>query len=186
MGARLRGRRHDRLIVDILETARLRLRELTTTDLDFVATMMADGEVTRYYGRRFSRSDAEIWLNHQLERYRVDGHGLWLVLDRLAGTPIGQVGLMLQDVEGEELPEVGWLLHRPFWGGGYATEAAAATRDAAFARWGYEAVISLIRPENSRSQRVALRIGMQPGRVVQFEGFEQIVFRVAGAAGHPA
>jgi [ribosomal protein S5]-alanine N-acetyltransferase len=172
--------------VDILETARLRLRELTTTDLDFVAAMMADVEVTRYYGRRFSRPDAEIWLNHQLERYRVDGHGLWLVLDRQAGTPIGQVGLMLQDVEGEELPEVGWLLHRPFWGGGYATEAAAATRDAAFARWRYEAVISLIRPENTRSQRVAQRIGMQPGRVVQFQGFEHIVFQVAGSAGHTA
>jgi [ribosomal protein S5]-alanine N-acetyltransferase len=165
--------------VDILETPRLRLRELTTTDLDFVAAMMADVEVTRYYGRRFNRPDAEIWLNHQLERYRVDGHGLWLVLDRQAGTPIGQVGLMLQDVEGEELPEVGWLLHRPFWGGGYATEAASATRDAAFTRWHYAAVISLIRPENFRSLKVAQRIGMRPGRVVEFQGFEHIVFHVA-------
>ena len=167
-----------------LQTARLRLRELTTTDLDFVAAMMADVEVTRYYDRRFSRADAKIWLNQQLERYSVDGHGLWLVLDRESGTPIGQVGLMLQDVEGEELPEVGWLLHRPFWGGGYATEAAAATRDAAFTRWRYRKVISLIRPENTRSQRVAQRIGMVPGRVVQFEGFDQVVFQVAASTGH--
>ena len=81
--------------MDILETARLRLRELTPTDLDFIAAMMADVEVTRFYGRRFSRADATVWLNQQLERYRVDGHGLWLVLDREAGTPLGQVGLML-------------------------------------------------------------------------------------------
>ena len=168
--------------MDILETTRLRLRELTTTDLDFVAAMMADAEVARAYGRRFSRPDAAVWLDHQLERYRVDGHGLWLVLDRQAGTPMGQVGLMLQDVDGEEMPEVGWLLHRPFWGGGDATEAAAATRDAAFARWGYEAVISLIRPENTRSQRVAQRIGMRPGRVAQFEEFEQVVWQVRGSA----
>ena len=163
----------------ILETARLRLRELTSTDLDFVATMMGDGEVTQWYGRRFSRADAEVWLDQQLERYRVDGHGLWLVLDRQEGTPIGQVGLMLQEVEGVELPEIGWLLHRPFWGRGYATEAAAATRDAAFTRWRYGAVISLIRPVNTPSQRVAQRIGMQPGRLVDFEGFQQIVFQVA-------
>ena len=172
--------------MDILETARLRLRELTTTDLDFVATMMADVEVTRYYGRPFSRADAEVWLNDQLERYRVEGHGLWLVLDREAGTPIGQVGLMLQDVEGTEVPEVGWLLHRPFWGSGYATEAAAATRDAAFDRWHYRAVISLIRPENTRSQRVAQRIGMDPGRVVQFQGFGHIMFQVRASSGHVA
>ena len=76
----------------ILETERLLLRELASTDLDFVAAMMGNGEVTRYYGRRFNRADAETWLNQQLERYRIDGHGLWLVLDRQAGTPIGQVG----------------------------------------------------------------------------------------------
>ena len=93
---------------------------------------------------------------------------------------------MLQEVEGDELPEVAWLLHRPFWGSGYATEAASATRDAAFTRWRYGAVISLIRPENVPSQKVAQRIGMRPGRVVQFEGFEQIVFQVAAPTGPAA
>ena len=170
----------------ILETKRLLLRELASTDLDFVAAMMGNGEVTRYYGRRFDRADAEVWLNQQLERYRLDGHGLWLVLDRQVGTPIGQVGLMLQEVEGLELPEIGWLLHRPFWGRGYATEAAAAVRDAAFTRWRYGAVISLIRPENTPSQRVAQRLDMQPRRRAHFEGFEHLVFEVAAPSGHAA
>jgi [ribosomal protein S5]-alanine N-acetyltransferase len=168
--------------MDILETVRLRLRELSSTDLDFVATMMGDEEVTRYYGRRFSRSDAELWIEQQRERYREDGHGLWLVLALDGGMPIGQVGLMLQEVEGTAMPEVAWLLHRPFWGHGYATEAAAATRDAAFTLWQYEAVVSLIRPENVPSQKVARRIGMHPGRLVQFEGFEHIVFQVGASA----
>ena len=163
----------------ILETSRLRLRDLAPNDLDFLATMMADPEVMQYYERRFNRADAQIWLDRQLERYRQDGHGLWLVLDRHTGTPMGQVGLMLQEIEGVRAPEIGWLLHRPFWGHGYATEAGAATRDAAFTRWGYAGVISLIRPENTPSQRVALRIGMRPGRRVQFHGFEHIVFAAA-------
>jgi RimJ/RimL family protein N-acetyltransferase len=93
---------------------------------------------------------------------------------------------MLQEVEGEELPEVAWLLHRSCWGHGYATEAAAATRDAAFTRWQYEAMISLIRPENVASQKVAQRIGMQPGRLVEFQGFQHIVFQVGASAGHAA
>jgi RimJ/RimL family protein N-acetyltransferase len=160
----------------VLETDRLRLREMTRDDLDFVATMMGDPEVSRYYERRFARADAEQWLERQLTRYARDGHGLWLAIDCASGEPVGQVGLMLQEVEGVTHPEIGWLLHRPCWGRGYATEAALAIREAAFDRWQYDHVISLIRPVNVPSQRVALRIGMAPGLHAQFHGFDVIVF----------
>ena len=160
----------------ILETARLLLREMAPDDLDFVATMMGDADVSRYYERVFSRQDSETWLQRQFERYRRDGHGLWLVLEREGGAPVGQVGLAIQEVEGVREPEVGWLLHRAFWGRGYATESGAAARDAAFERWRYPHVISLIRPVNLLSRRVAERIGMSPGRLVQFHGMEHIVY----------
>jgi RimJ/RimL family protein N-acetyltransferase len=77
---------------------------------------------------------------------------------------------------------VGWLLHRSHWGHGYATEAGAACRDAAFGRWHYPELISLIRPANERSQRVALRLGLTPGESVQFHGFEHIVFRTVNGS----
>ena len=160
----------------ILRTSRLALRELVVDDLDFVATMLAHPDVNRYYERRFTRPEAEAWLQGQLLRYAHDGHGLWLVSERASGRPVGQVGLLLQDVEGSRCPEVGWLLHRPYWGLGYATEAAAGTRDLARGRWGYTRLISLIRPVNLPSQRVAERIGMHPGPRVEFRGFEHIVY----------
>jgi RimJ/RimL family protein N-acetyltransferase len=138
--------------------------------------MLADPEVTRYYPHTFTRAESEAWVNRQLDRYRQDGHGLWLVLERQTGRPVGQVGLLMQEVDGGRHPEIGWLLHRPFWGRGYATEAAVATRDAAFARWGYRQVISLIRPVNEPSRRVAERVGMTPGRHVQFHGNEHIMY----------
>lgn len=163
----------------ILETARLALSELSQDDLDFVAEMLGHPEVSRYYERRFSREDASAWIDRQLERYRRDGHGLWLVRERATAAPVGQVGLALQDVEGVRRPEIGWLLHRPYWGHGYATEAGSAARDAAFRRWGYDEVISLIRPENEPSQRVARRVGLAPGRRVEFHGFTHIVFGLA-------
>ncbi len=57
-------------------------------------------------------------------------HGLWLVLERDSGQPVGQVGLTLQQVDGVAEPEVGYLIKRACWRRGFASEAAAATRDA--------------------------------------------------------
>lgn len=162
----------------ILGTARLILREMTPEDIDFIAEMMAHPEVNFFYERRFTRDDSEIWLERQIERYRRDGTGLWLVVDRSTGDPIGQVGLAMQDVERARLPEIGWLLHRPYWGQGYATEAGAAVRDAALNEWGHTRLISLIRPVNLPSQRVARRLGMTDRRRVQFHGFEHCVFEI--------
>jgi RimJ/RimL family protein N-acetyltransferase len=160
----------------IVETARLRVREMVAEDLDFVAAMLADPDVSRYYERRFTREDAQVWLDRQLARYARDGHGLWLLEARESGEPLGQAGLALQVVEGERHPEIGWLLHRPHWGHGYATEAGAAARDLAFTRWRYPCVISLIRPANMRSRAVAQRLGMQAGRDVHFHGFTHLVY----------
>jgi RimJ/RimL family protein N-acetyltransferase len=167
----------------VLETARLVLCELRPGDLDFVASMLAHPEVSRYYERTFHRADAEVWLTRQLERYQRDGHGLWLVRERETGTPVGQVGLALQEVESVRRPEVGWLLAREFWGRGYATEAGAATREAAFTRWRYAEVISLIRPVNQPSRRVAERLGMAPTKEVEFHGYRHIVYQSLPEAG---
>jgi RimJ/RimL family protein N-acetyltransferase len=163
----------------VLETPRLRLREMQPDDLDFVAAMLADPEVMRYYPQLYSRADAQAWLDRQRRRYAEDGHGLWLVLDKSTGEPVGQVGLAMQEVEGTRRPEVGWLLHRPFWGKGYATESGMAVRDAAFQRWRYPALISLIRPVNEPSRRVAERVGFTPGPRVQFHGFEHVMYEAA-------
>jgi len=173
-----------------IETPRLRLREMGAGDIDFVAAMLADPDVTKFYEHRYSRTECEMWIARQVERYRRDGHGLWLAVERTAAVPVGQIGLVMQDIDGVAHAEVGWLLHRPYWGVGYATEAAAAVRDAAFRHWQYDHVVSLIRHDNLRSRRVAERLGFTPGRVVPFRERDHIVYegwpRDAGAAGQPA
>ena len=73
----------------VLDTPRLLLREMTAADLDFVATMLAHPEVNHFYERRFTRAESKDWLSRQLERYRRDGHGLWLVIDRPDGRTAG-------------------------------------------------------------------------------------------------
>ena len=162
----------------ILETARLRLRELRAADLDFVAEMLAHPEVMRHYPKCYDREEAMEWLLRQRGRYVRDGHALWLVEDRTDGTPIGQIGLVMQTVEGALVPEVGYLVHRPYWRRDYAAEAARGVRDHAFAAFGYPRVVSLIRPENTPSQAVARTLGMQPTGQTIHGGYASDVWSV--------
>jgi ribosomal-protein-alanine N-acetyltransferase len=163
----------------ILETPRLVLREMTAGDLDFVATMLAHPEVMRYYPKCYSRAEAEDWLRRQFNRYGAHGYGLWLVREKATDEPVGQVGLIPpQPIVGADETEIGYLIHRPFWRKGFATEAARACRDYAFNVLDRPRVISLIRPENLPSQGVARKIGLTPEHDlwVRQAGFVHMVF----------
>jgi RimJ/RimL family protein N-acetyltransferase len=162
----------------ILETDRLQLRELTPSDLPFVAEMVGDAETMRYYPHPFMPLEARRWLQRQLDRYARDGHGLWLVIDKESGNRIGQVGLAIQDVDHVKEPEIGWLIHRKYWRRGFATEAGCGVRDHAFHSLGLERVISLIRPVNEPSRGVAKNVGMTVDRETEFHGYPHLVFAV--------
>lgn len=165
--------------VTVLETERLRLRQFEESDLDFLAQMLGDADVMRHYPRRLDREAAHQWLVRQRQRYRDDGLGLWLVERREDATPVGQVGILLQDVETPRVPEIGYMLHKDFWRLGYASEAAIACRNHAFGSLGFSRVISLIRPANKPSQAVAAKLGMTPQRRVTWRDIEHIVYSVA-------
>ena len=90
---------------------------------------------------------------------------------------VGQAGLMILDTRGwtpstwtsagrHAQPELGWALIRGHWGFGYATEAAAAIRDWAYESRSIDLLVSLISPNNPRSQRVAERLGAAPAETV--------------------
>jgi len=154
----------------IAVTPRLVLREMTHGDLDFIAGMLAHPEVMRFYPRCYTRDEAALWVERLIQRYARDGHGLWLVEAKDGGQPIGQVGLMVQTVEGVVEAEVGYMIHALHWNQGYATEAAL----------GKTRLISLIRPVNLPSQKVARKLGMKrEPRVVQHGGFDHWVFSMA-------
>lgn len=145
----------------ILETTRLRIRELTEEDFLPLCMILQDEEVMYAYEHAFDDDEAKQWLERQLKRYQTDGFGLWAVILKETGELIGQCGLTIQDCEGRQVVEVGYLFRKDFWKMGYASEAATACRDYAFGVLDVEEVFSIIRDTNEASVKVALRNGME-------------------------
>ena len=169
----------------VLETERLRLREMLLADLSFVASMLGHSEVMRYWPRCYTRDEAEAWVRRQRERYRRDGYGYWLVLERISGVPVGQAGLLLCDVEGRSQVALGYIIHQPFWGRGYGAESAAACLAYGFREAGQQRIVALVRPENVRSRRVAEAIGMASEGSAMYEGFRHLVYAASQSRAQP-
>ena len=144
----------------ILETRRLSLREMTWADGPALCGILQDPQVMYAYEHAFSDEEVRQWLNRQLERYARYGFGLWAVVEKETGALIGQCGLTMQDWNGREVLEIGYLLRRDRWHCGFAIEAASACRQYAFEALHAREVFSIIRENNLPSQRVALRNGM--------------------------
>lgn len=162
----------------VIETERLLLRRLTLDDADAIFAVIGDPIAMQYYLRRYTRDDAVEWIERNLRRYDENGYGMFAVVLKSSGEVIGDCGLAQQMVEGLPLLEIGYHLQRRHWGHGYATEAARACMKHAFCALGAEKVISLIRPENLPSRRVAERNGMQVERQVTFEELPHLMYAI--------
>ena len=144
------------------------LREMTPSDLSAICRVLQDKETMYAYEHAFSDEEAQAWLNNQLRRYREDGFGLWATVSKENGEIIGQCGITLQDLNGEWVPEVGYLFERAYWHKGYATEAAVACKEYAFQVLGLKKAYSIIRDNNFASQKVAERNSMHVcGKIVK-------------------
>jgi RimJ/RimL family protein N-acetyltransferase len=180
-------RQHDkhRRTTDLLtelETVRLRLRPFRAEDLEPYAAMCADPVVMRYVGERgiLSREDAWEEMATLAGHWHLRGFGMWAVEERETGAFVGRVGLHYP--EGWPDREVAWALARPFWGRGYAAEAARVALGEAFGRLGWPRVISLIDPANTRSVRLAERLGERSDGEAVVRGHRVVVYALVSSA----
>jgi ribosomal-protein-alanine N-acetyltransferase len=164
--------------LQILETPRLILREFSPDDVDALGSVLSDRETMRFYPAPLDRAGVEAWIARDLRRYTKDGHGLWAMVFKTSGELIGDCGLTVQPVDGIDEIEIGYHVRRDHWGQGLATEAARACRDYGFARLPVDHIISLIRPENLPSRRVAEKNGMTIWKEVIRKGIPHLVYKI--------
>ena len=162
-----------------VDTERLHLRMFREGDLDAYARMCADPDVMRYIGEGKPLTRGEAWRSMAgiLGHWQLRGYGLWAVEERATGALVGRIGHICP--EGWPGFELGWMLDRAAWGKGYATEGARRALEYAFNELGRPHVISLIRPGNVASIRVAERLGETLEGRLRLYGDEALVYGIA-------
>ena len=162
--------------IPTLLTPRLMLRAFRQGDLDAYAAIVADPDVTRHLGdgRPLARADAWRQMAIFNGHWTLHGFGVWAVEHRESGELIGRIGCF--HPEGWPAFEIGYVLSKQSWGGGYATEGADAALHFARTECHPDRIVSLIRPHNAGSIRVAERLGARLSGEVNFFGGRSLVY----------
>lgn len=156
----------------IIETPRLRLRPPEAQDVTPMMEIHQDPEVIRYIGSGVPGDIAVAWRNVALMigHWQMRGYGPWTITARVDGEILGRAGLW--NVEGGPGVELGWMLRRPSWGQGLATEAAQAALDWAWMHTEHDHIISVIHLSNAPSIRIAEKLGERLERTEIVDGAE--------------
>lgn len=143
-------------IAPVIQTDRLLLREPILDDWPGFAEVMTSDRA-RYMGGPFSVASAWGVFCHGVALWQLFGMGNLSIELRTTRQYLGQVEIN----QGPRFPEpeLGWQLTAEAEGQGYAFEAAIALRDWAFQERGVKTLVSYIGPDNTRSIRLAERLG---------------------------
>jgi RimJ/RimL family protein N-acetyltransferase len=154
-------------------------------DFESYARMCADPEVMRYLGgKTFNRHEAWRHMAFIIGHWQLRGYGIWAVEERATGNLVGRIGFL--NPEGWPGFELGWTLAREYWGHGYATEAATSALDYGFDSINRSHIISLIHPENSRSIKVAERLGEKLEGQTELLGHDVFIYGISREDWRPA
>jgi ribosomal-protein-alanine N-acetyltransferase len=159
---------------------RLRLEPIDVRHVNDLFALYRDPAVAEWYGRR-TRDDVEREVAWAADRWRVDGVHKWMAYERVTGECVGRGGLSRKQVDGRERLELGWALHRRFWGHGYATEIGRAGLTFAFDELGAEEVVSFTEVHNHRSRSVMERLGFQYSKNIAVDDQPFVLYLFAHA-----
>lgn len=151
----------------VLTTKRLILRCYRPGEDAALYPIMSDPVTMRFWPQPYDRAGVSGWVNRWIDSYTENGYGRWALFERETGERIGDAGLIRTVLMGQEVIDLGYIIHNPYWRQGYAVEAAAAIRDHAFEVLGIGRLVANMAHDHAGSARVAEKIGMT--KVAEFD-----------------
>lgn len=144
----------------VLTTERLRLEPLSEEHAEAFGAVLKDRQTMSFYPVPFDDTAVAAWMERSNGFWRDMDYGRYAVVRREDDRLMGDAGLMHLEVNSQMVHDIGWVLHRDFWHGGYATEAARAIRDDGFRRLQLPEIHAGMPIDHPASRKVAERIGM--------------------------
>jgi len=143
-------------MIPTIETERLIMRAPCEADVEAEAKFFATDR-SKFVGGPLPHSQVWRAIAMLIGHWQMRGYGFWGVEDKETGEYYGHVGLWYPG--GWPEPEVGWTVMENAEGKGVAFEAAQAARAHAYTTLGWTTAISLVDPANTRSVKLAERMG---------------------------
>ena len=153
-------RRWHKLPWDILETERLRVRELSLEDLDALRVLYDKPHLTDFVEPLYAPEQERQYQQNYIEKiYGFYGFGMWLVLEKESGCLVGRAGFEYRDYCREGEVEMGYLIDPDVWRQGYATEVCQALLHYAGDELKFRRVLCRVSPENTASCGLLDKLG---------------------------
>lgn len=158
--------------IPTIQTQRLTLRGFVPADIPALHKIVSQREVLRYFPRTepWERERVERWLNSQPVHWQTHGFGWYLVEQQATAQLMGWCGLRVLEDTNEI--EVLYLFDKPFWGQGFASEAARRCVEDGFRHYRLKLIIGLTLLGNIASQRVLEKSGLVFVHQAQYFGVE--------------
>jgi RimJ/RimL family protein N-acetyltransferase len=171
----------------VIETDRLRLRELHEGDAAFIVDLLNQPSFLEHIGDRGVRTQADALryiADGPATSYREHGFGLFLVELRNGDGAAGLCGLMRKPWL--DAPDLAYAFLPQHWSRGYAREAAAAVLAEARAAWGVTRVTAVVTIGNAPSLRLLDRLGFTFERLIEDPAGTQLRLLSHAAPSAPA
>lgn len=154
----------------ILTTKRCIIRETTTEDVDSFYKIYSDPSITKYMENLYADRAQEIaYIEDYIKRvYGFYGYGMWTVLAKEDNTVIGRAGLSWR--EGYDIPELGFVIAKPYQRQGYAYEVCKAILEYGETELGFTYFQTFLMTENDISEKLCRKLGFRYLEDIESEG----------------
>jgi RimJ/RimL family protein N-acetyltransferase len=145
----------------MLTAQRLYTRPYEVSDVDALASILGDPTTMQFWPQPFTKEQTQAWIERSIKSQAENGFARWPVFLKESNLLIGDAGYFKTEVNGQQEMDLGYIIHHPYWGNGYATEIAQALFDYGRNILHLTRVVANMAHNHAASARVAQKIGMQ-------------------------